>query len=87
MSCNCGSEFNSEFGFEVNSEFDSEFSSEFSSERNVNRRRGCRCLANNVRRRIEELERAFRELEEEGCIRSTNHRNCNRCGCNRCGCR
>lgn len=78
MACNWGSEFNSEFGRES----DSEFSSEFSSERNTNRRRGCRCLANNVRRRIEELERAFKELEEDGCIRSTNQTGC---GCNRCG--
>ena len=58
--------------------------------------RGCRCLANEVRRRIEEVERAFRELEEEGCIRSANREECNRecnrcecrrCRCHRCGCR
>ena len=73
MACNCGC--GSNFGFRSN----------FGFTRNTSRR-GCTCLANDVRDLIEDLEDAFEDLEEAGCIRSTNRRR-NRCGCNRCGCR
>nr|WP_307993265.1 hypothetical protein [uncultured Niameybacter sp.] len=57
---------------------------------NQAQRRGCTCLANDVRNLIEELEEAFEELEEADCIRSTNQNSCgcnNNCACNRgCGC-
>ena len=45
---------------------------------NQSQRRGCRCLANDVRNLIEDLEDAFDDLEDAGCIRSTTH---NSCGC------
>ena len=56
-----------------------------------NNRRNCRCLANNVQRRIndlfndiEDLQCAFDELLDEGCVRGIRGFN-NRCECHRCG--
>lgn len=71
-----------------------------------NSRRGCRCLANDVQKIIndliedvKDLDDAFDELRDEGCIRNDNDNNnnnnnnnnnggCNGCGCGcHCGCR
>ena len=76
MACNCGC--GSNFGFRSN----------FGFTRNTSRR-GCTCLANDVRDLIEDLEDAFEDLEDAGCIRSTTSTGSSRsgCSCNRsCGC-
>ena len=62
-----------------------------------NSRRGCRCLANDVQKIIndliedvKDLDDAFDKLRDEGCIRNDNDNNnggCNGCRCHRgCGC-
>ena len=103
MACDCnGSRFEDDFrNFEEREvrgtfcDFDTDDRND-TRDRDDRRRRNCRRLANEVERRIDDLQEdirrldnAFDRLEDRGCIRGTsrddnNGRGCRRCGCRRC---